>query len=268
MSYDPYAPREAEEPPSYSPIKHPATLRDILRKLWAPIAGARLPVLEAQVPAARDLQVQALHGRRLDARLDRRVRALLGLAVRDRLRAAPARPRAGPRPRGEAGRAAGLGADVHPVPRRGDHAEGAARQRLERGEDRDRRPDRRRPRRRGGLGPRRVLRLRAARRARLHRLLPQPLQPRPDLAARRRPDRRGDPPRALDRRAPRPARADDRGAEPDPDPDPRPRRPRVVAAVAAPGQPRGRGVLPRHARAALDHRDLVHRPGRRCSRSG
>ena len=45
-----------------------------------------------------------------------------------------------------------------------------------------------------GLGPRRVPRLRAARRARLHRLLPQPLQPRPDLAARRRPDRRRDPP--------------------------------------------------------------------------
>ena len=39
MSYDPYAPREAEEPPSYSPIKHPVTLRDILRKLWAPIAA-------------------------------------------------------------------------------------------------------------------------------------------------------------------------------------------------------------------------------------
>ena len=39
VSYDPYAPREAEEPPSYSPIKHPTTLRDILRKLWAPIAA-------------------------------------------------------------------------------------------------------------------------------------------------------------------------------------------------------------------------------------
>jgi len=39
VSYDPYAPREAEEPPSYSPLKHPTTLRDILRKLWAPIAA-------------------------------------------------------------------------------------------------------------------------------------------------------------------------------------------------------------------------------------
>jgi len=40
MSYDPYAPREVEEPPrSYSPIKNPLTFRDLLRKLWAPIAA-------------------------------------------------------------------------------------------------------------------------------------------------------------------------------------------------------------------------------------
>ena len=40
MSYDPYAPREAEEQErSYSPIKNPLTLGDILRKLWAPIAA-------------------------------------------------------------------------------------------------------------------------------------------------------------------------------------------------------------------------------------
>ena len=40
MSYDPYAPREVEEPPQdYSPIKRPLTLRDVLRKLWAPIAA-------------------------------------------------------------------------------------------------------------------------------------------------------------------------------------------------------------------------------------
>jgi Zn-dependent protease len=39
MSYDPYAPREAEEPhQSYSPIKNPVTIRDLLRRLWAPIA--------------------------------------------------------------------------------------------------------------------------------------------------------------------------------------------------------------------------------------
>ena len=28
MSYDPYAPREAEQPQESSPIKHPLTLRD------------------------------------------------------------------------------------------------------------------------------------------------------------------------------------------------------------------------------------------------
>ncbi len=38
--YDPYTPREAEEPRvGYSPIKQPLTARDILRKLWAPIAA-------------------------------------------------------------------------------------------------------------------------------------------------------------------------------------------------------------------------------------
>ena len=40
--YDPYAPRELEEPElgsGYSPIKHPTTARDVLRKLWAPIAA-------------------------------------------------------------------------------------------------------------------------------------------------------------------------------------------------------------------------------------
>jgi Zn-dependent protease len=40
MSYDPYAPREADEArQSSSPIKHPLTLREIGRKLWAPIAA-------------------------------------------------------------------------------------------------------------------------------------------------------------------------------------------------------------------------------------
>ncbi|MGH3072310.1 MAG: site-2 protease family protein [Gaiellaceae bacterium] len=40
MSYDPYAPREVEEPQQgYSPIRKPVTFRDLLRKLWAPIAA-------------------------------------------------------------------------------------------------------------------------------------------------------------------------------------------------------------------------------------
>nr|MBA2383071.1 hypothetical protein [Actinomycetota bacterium] len=36
--YDPYGPRDPEPELGYSPIKHPLTLRDVLRKLWAPIA--------------------------------------------------------------------------------------------------------------------------------------------------------------------------------------------------------------------------------------
>jgi len=43
--YDPYAPREVEEPDlsrGYSPIKQPLTLRDVLRRLWAPIAAVGL----------------------------------------------------------------------------------------------------------------------------------------------------------------------------------------------------------------------------------
>lgn len=39
--YDPFAPREAAEPREvdYSPVKHPLTLREILRKLFAPIVA-------------------------------------------------------------------------------------------------------------------------------------------------------------------------------------------------------------------------------------
>jgi Zn-dependent protease len=43
--YDPYAPREIDEPDlgrGYSPVKHPLTARDVLRKLWAPLAAVGL----------------------------------------------------------------------------------------------------------------------------------------------------------------------------------------------------------------------------------
>ena len=43
--YDPYATREVEEPDlrsGYSPIKQPLTFRDVLRKLWVPIAALGL----------------------------------------------------------------------------------------------------------------------------------------------------------------------------------------------------------------------------------
>ena len=47
MSYDPYAPREAEAPSSeYSPVKHPLSVRDILRKLFAPIIALGLLLLK------------------------------------------------------------------------------------------------------------------------------------------------------------------------------------------------------------------------------
>jgi Zn-dependent protease len=39
VSYDPYQPREPEPEYQYSPVKPPTTLRDIGRKLWAPIAA-------------------------------------------------------------------------------------------------------------------------------------------------------------------------------------------------------------------------------------
>jgi len=37
--YDPYEPREADPEYEYSPIKRPTTLRDVLHRLWAPIAA-------------------------------------------------------------------------------------------------------------------------------------------------------------------------------------------------------------------------------------
>lgn len=37
--YDPYQPREADPEYEYSPIKRPTTLRDVVRRLWAPIAA-------------------------------------------------------------------------------------------------------------------------------------------------------------------------------------------------------------------------------------
>ncbi|MDX6437887.1 MAG: hypothetical protein QOF45_470 [Gaiellaceae bacterium] len=38
-SYDPYQPHDVDPEHQYSPVKHGMTLRDLLRRLWAPIAG-------------------------------------------------------------------------------------------------------------------------------------------------------------------------------------------------------------------------------------
>src|SRR5688572_3362948 len=46
MSYDPYAPREADDPQGYSPIKHPLSIRELLRKLFAPIVALGFLVLK------------------------------------------------------------------------------------------------------------------------------------------------------------------------------------------------------------------------------
>jgi Zn-dependent protease len=47
MSYDPYAPREAEPlEQEYSPIKQPLSVRDIVRKLFAPIVALGLLALK------------------------------------------------------------------------------------------------------------------------------------------------------------------------------------------------------------------------------
>jgi Zn-dependent protease len=47
MSYDPYAPREVEPvEEEYSPVKHPLNIRELLRKLFAPIIAAGFFVLK------------------------------------------------------------------------------------------------------------------------------------------------------------------------------------------------------------------------------
>ena len=47
MSYDPYAPREAEEPPhDYSPIRRRPTARELLGRLFAPLVGFGLLLLK------------------------------------------------------------------------------------------------------------------------------------------------------------------------------------------------------------------------------
>ncbi len=47
MSYDPYAPREIEPVEAeYSPVKQPLNLRDLLRKLFAPIIALGLFLLK------------------------------------------------------------------------------------------------------------------------------------------------------------------------------------------------------------------------------
>ena len=161
--------------------------------------GRRVP---AQVRrAAPQVQVPVL-----DLHLGRVLRLVRRLVVRHRPDRAAVRARDGTRARGEAAGAAGERTAVHPVPRRDDHDARDAAGRLERGEGRDRGAAPRLARRGGDLGRGRCDRLEPPEGARLPRLLPQPVQPAADRAARRRPGRGGAPSRALGGRLPRTAR--------------------------------------------------------------
>ena len=244
--YDPYTPREAEEPQvGYSPIKQPLTPRDLLRKLWAPIAAVgflfwKLKFLFAAIFKFKLFTVAgsmlvSIGAYALLWGWQFAVGFVLLLLVHE----------LGHVLRGEAPGTARLGADVHPLPRRADHAEAAARQRLGRGEGRDRRADPGQPRRRSCLARSASRSTRScSSRSRftgfflnLFNLAPiSPLDGGRIVAAIH------------------PALwlvglaalvgLDDRGPEPDPDPDPRPRRARVLAALADAEPSRGRGVLP------------------------
>ena len=166
-----FEPVDAPEPPSfpvpdpsadgdrgYEPIQPRSGLGDLLRKLAAPLIGARLPDRQVRRAAA---QAEGRHDGGVDARLGRRLRVALGAPVRDRLRAPDLRPRARARARASAPRRSGERAALHPVPRRRDRDEGASRRRLEGGAGRARGADSRLGRRGGVLDRGRGDRLRA-----------------------------------------------------------------------------------------------------------
>ena len=216
----------------------------------------RRALLEVQGGGRRRVQVQVRRDGALRARLGCGLRSALELVVRRRARRAPLHPRDGARARGQAAGPAGKRADVHPVPRRADHAEGAPRRRVARGAGRARRPDRRNARCLRLLGDRRGHRPRLLHRHGVRRVLPEPLQPLADRPARRRPRGRSAAPGVLARRPRRPRGPDDRRAEPDPDPDPDHRRHGALEPVEPSRHGRGAGVLRDLAGATHIERDL------------
>src|SRR4029453_8234117 len=127
---------------------------------------------------------------------------------------------------------------------------------------RDRRADPRLPRRGCGLARRRADGLRPPQGARLHRFLPQPLQPAAGGAAARRPPRRRSASGPLAGRLRRPDRARLRCTEPDLDRDHAVRRAGALAPLAGAGRPRGRDLLPGGAVAAGCGGGGLLRPGR------
>ena len=111
-----------------------------------------------------------------------------------RARRAALRPRDGTRARGAPPGPAVERAALHPVPRRAHHDEGAAARRVARGAGRARGADHRDARRLRVLARRRGARIGLLHGDGVRRLLPQPVQPAADRAARRRPRGRGAPP--------------------------------------------------------------------------
>ena len=268
MSYDPYAPREAEEPPSYSPIKHPTTLRDIGRKLWAPIAavGFLFWKLKFLVFAIFKFKLFTVAGSMLISIAayalfwgwQFAIGFVLLLLVHELGHVLEAKREGLPVSAPMFIPFLGAVIMLKELP---DNAWNEAKIAIAG-------PIL------GGLGAAAVWGLGEYYDSELlvalaftgfflnlFNLAPiSPLDGGRIVAAIH------------------PALwivglltllgSDDRGAEPDPDPDPRPGRPRVVAALAAPGRPRGRGVLPRHARRSAGSPGSRTSSWPRCSRSG
>ena len=141
---------------------------------------------QGQGPAAPAAQAEAVHHVGFRAGLGRRVLADLGLEVRDRVRVAAAGARAGARVPAASRGHPRVRADVHPVPRCAGRDEGAAQGRRRRGPGRPGRAGVRVARGARAARDLRADRRRAVPGARLHRVLPEPVQPAARAAARRR----------------------------------------------------------------------------------
>ena len=142
--YDPYAPRELEEPElgsAYSPIKQPTTVRDVLRKLWAPIAAVGFAIwkLKFLFAALFKFKLFTVAGSMIVSigayallwGWQFAVGFVLLILVHELGHVLEAKRQGLPV----------SAPHVHPVPGRPDHAEAPSRRRLERGEARDRRAD-------------------------------------------------------------------------------------------------------------------------------
>ena len=120
----------AHTPTSEPPPRNQSWIRRRLSALGAAIVAllAKLKAILLLLP-----KLKLLASTRDDARLARRLRTALGMAVRRRLHRAAVRPRDGPRDRAPARGDQGERADLHPIPGRGDRRALARRQRAGRG---------------------------------------------------------------------------------------------------------------------------------------